>query len=61
MSSGTAMRSTSKRQLNDEIALEAEHDHDGEEQRGERERADGGDEARLIPGAAFDAQKNESA
>src|SRR5665647_2010786 len=40
-------------QLHDEVALEAEHHEDGEQQGDERERADARDELVLVPLAAF--------
>src|SRR5450756_213309 len=42
-----------ERQLHDELALEAEHDDDREQQSDERERADAWDELVLVPLAAL--------
>ena len=49
MSSGSAMRATSKRAGGDRVALDREQQHDREEEPVEGDRADPGDERVLVP------------
>ena len=60
MTSGTAIFTHVQRQPHDEVALEGEHDQNGEEQGEERERADAGDEASAIPLIPFEADESEA-
>ena len=70
------MRTTSSGMVHDQLALQAEHDHDGEQQGDQGDRADLGDEFLVIPllallphqdqageeaGEEGDAQVNEDA
>ena len=55
-----AMRSTSSGSCDDQVALEAEHHEDREQQGDERERADARDELLLVPLAALGLERDEA-
>ena len=54
------MRTTSSGMLHDQVALQAEHHHDGEQQGDQGERADLGDEILVIPFLALQPDQDQA-